>query len=152
IFRSTDGTTWTEVQPANFPATYHRVALSLAPSNPNVLYLLAEGTGTPTDHSLWKYTYLSGDGSGSGGAWVDRSDALAHIPVAADNNSWDYSSQGGYDIVVRPKPDDENTLMIGGVHLIRSTDAFATTNQRTWIGGWLYPNPNAQVYETHADQ
>ena len=55
-------------------ATFHhpigRMVVGGAPSNDNIIYLIGDlGSG----HTLWKYTYIDGDGSGAGGTWVDRS-------------------------------------------------------------------------------
>ena len=44
--------------------------------------------------------------------------------------------QGGYDMVVQVKPNDPNTVFIGGVNLYRSTDGFTTTNNTSWINGY----------------
>lgn len=150
VFRSSDGVSWINITPPGLGGTYGRMAVALAGSDERVLYLLADAGSGPTAQ-LWKYTYVSGDGSGSGGSWENRSAGLDNIPVPVEANSaWDFNAQGGYDLLVAVKPDDPNFVVIGGVHLIRSTDGFATSSNRKWIGGWLYPDPNASVH--HADQ
>lgn len=144
IWRTVDGAsgTWKKITPDSFPADPERIVLGLAPSNPNVLYVLAETPGRgflgrnfrgdSSWQSLWKYTYLSGDGTGSGGRWEDRS---MNLP-AFGGGSGDFFSQGGYDLHVHAKPDDENVLFIGGTNLYRSDDAFATKTKTAWIGGY----------------
>jgi len=151
IWRSTDGQSFTQLTPPGLPSKYARIKLGLAPSNPNVLWVLV----TPADqggHKLYKYTFVSGDGSGAGGSWTDRSSQLTGLPVASEQNNWTFDSQGGYDMVMKVKPDNENVVFIGGVNLIRSNDGFQTAGARFWAGGWLYPDPNGASYEQHSDQ
>ena len=134
VWRSTNGTTWTLIQPASFPTSANRVVIGLAPSNPQVAYFFVQGANnTPAvaGHQIWKYTYLSGDGSGAGGSWVNRG---GNLPS-------DINTQTGYDQVVHVKPDNENFVIIGGTNLYRSTDGFATTGANTVIGGYpFYPD------------
>lgn len=150
VLRSPDGTHWTAITPPGLDGGFGRIRLALAPSNQNLLYALVSAPGGGA-HGLYRYRYLSGDGSGSGGEWVEARETLLDIPVSSDaGNQWDFTTQSGYDMAIAVKPDDEDFVVLGGVHLVRSTDAFATTGQRTWIGGWLYPNGLASVH--HADQ
>ena len=150
VYRSVDGTNWTNILPVGWPNKYNRIVMGIAPSEENVLYFLGEmpGSGLHTVYagrdnwtSFWKYTYLSGDGSGGGGTWGNRS---SNLPSGGTGG--DFANQQSYDLVVRVKPDDENVVFIGGVNLFRSTDGFATTSNTKWIGGWstsghfAYPN------------
>jgi hypothetical protein len=136
IWRSPDGASWTRIQPATFPTVANRVVFGLVPSNPNALYLFVQGANSApaiAGHQLWKYNYLSGDGSGAGGTWVNRAGSL---PA-------DINTQAGYDQVVHVKPDDENFVIIGGTNLYRSTNGFADATQTTVIGGYdFYPAGN----------
>jgi photosystem II stability/assembly factor-like uncharacterized protein len=151
IYRSTDGTTWTKISPTTgWPGQTRRMKLALAPSNENVLYALMETPGSGTsDHSIWKYTYQTGNGSGAGGTWDDRS---ANIPDNP-NNSGDlinFNSLGGYALVVKVKPDNENMVFIGGTNIHCSTDGFATAGNVHWVGG--YNNGSTGTYFTdHPD-
>ncbi len=150
IFRSPDGINWTRITPSSWPDTYRRIVIGISPSNENIVYFLGNTPGHGfLDHSLWKYTYISGNGSGSGGVWEDRS---ANIPAFAGDFG-DFDSQDSYDLVIKVKPDNENVVFIGGTNLYRSTDGFATKNNTAWIGGY---SPNAEdplardwVYDNH---
>src|SRR5262249_5665350 len=128
IWRSTDGTTWTLIQPATFSLNTVRVAIGLVPSNPQAAFFFLSGTTTSpavNGHQLYKYTYVSGDGSGAGGIWSNRS---GHLPG-------DISTQRGYDMWVHVNPDDETFVLLGGTTLYRSTSGFATYGV-TVIGGY----------------
>ena len=152
IFRSTNGTSWTNITPGGWPSTnFHRIVLSIAPSNENIVYFLAETPGYGTnDHSLWKYEYISGDGSGSGGNWTNLK---ANLP-AQGGLTGNFDSQYSYDLLIKVKPDNENTVFIGGTNLYRSTDGFSTKNNITWIGGYDPTDINsaAQYINQHPDQ
>jgi len=149
IWRSVDGTTWTNITPAGWPSIYNLIVIGIFPSNDTVVYFLAETPGSGlNDHSFWKYTYISGNGSGSGGSWVDRS---ANLPFGGPTFGppvGDFDTQGSYDMVIKVKPDDENVVFIGGTNLYRSTDGFATTGNTTWIGGYSTAN-NVSTYGGH---
>lgn len=145
IWRSTDGMTWTNITPVGWPDTYDRIVIGIAPSYESVVYFLASTPGSGTlDHSFWKYTYESGDGSGVGGIWENRS---ANIP-AVGGAVGDFDSQSSYDMVVKVKPDEENTVFIGGTNLYRSTDGFESASNMEWIGGYSTAN-DVSIYQNH---
>ncbi len=157
LWRSTDGISWTNITPSGWPQNYERIVLSYAPSNENVLYVLAvtpnsgkKSTYAKTEewHSLWKYTWLSGDGSGAGGQWQDLS---ANLP-AFGGDVGDYASQRGYDMLLAIKPDDENVVIAGGVNLYRSTDGFSTGTKITIIGGYRSTTDFTRYTNHHPDQ
>lgn len=131
IWRSADGITWTNIEPGSFPTAAGRIVFGVAPSNPNVVYVFVQGpNNTPAvgGHQLWKYTYISGNGSGAGGTWENR----------GNNLPGDINTQTGYDMLVHVKPDDEGFVLIGGTNLYRSTDGFASTGFITTIGGYPF--------------
>lgn len=144
VFRSDNGTTFTNITPAGYPLTYNRVKIGICPSHENQIYFLGNtpGYGQPDTsyggtvewNSLWRYTYISGDGidSTGGGYWQNRSHNLPTTGGPFDK----FTSQGSYDLVVKVKPNDTNVVFIGGTNLYRSTSAFANSNQTTFIGGY----------------
>ncbi len=149
IWRSVDGVNWVNITPGGFPSTYRRIVIGIAPSNENIVYFLGETPGAGTnDHSLWKYEYVSGDGSGSGGNWTNLS---GNIPVNNSNQVGNYDSQSSYDMLIKVKPDDENTVIIGGTNLYISTDGFSTTNWK-WIGGYTTTGGYGWYPGHHPDQ
>jgi photosystem II stability/assembly factor-like uncharacterized protein len=153
IWRSPDGMTWTNITPSSasgWPAgNYKRIVMSYAPSNANVIYILAETPGTnPTGHSLWKYTFFSGDGSGAGGEWENRSENLPN----ENGPTGVFDSQGSYDLVIAVKPDNEQVVFIGGTNLYRSTDGWSTSTQWKRIGGYASPGSYGQWPNHHCDQ
>ena len=136
IWRSPDGVNWTNIAPATFPTVAGRIVFGLAPSNPNVVYVFIESANTTpasSGHQLWKYTYISGNGSGSGGTWENRG---GNLPAS-------FNTQTGYDQLVQVKSDDENFVLVAGTDLYRSTDGFASAANTTNIGGYnFWPNGN----------
>ncbi len=144
IWRSDNGLVFSDITPASgFPPVYDRLKIGISPSDENQVYILGHTPGygqADTNfvgdvewNSLWKYWYISGDGTGSGGQWEDRS---ANLPTSG--GLFDkFQSQGSYDLVVSVKPNDTNTVFIGGTNLYRSSDQFKTLNQTSHIGGYL---------------
>lgn len=158
IFRSINGVDWINIAPDNFQTITKRIVIGIAPSDEDQVYFIGEtpnfgkwttnSRGDDMWHSLWKYTYLDDDGSGNGGIWEDRSD---NIP-APELIRGHFNSQGSYNLCIAVKPDDPETVFIGGVALYRSDNGWRT-DDFTWIGGtcpdddceyfYRYPNHHA---------
>lgn len=137
IYRSTDGTNWTNINPSFLPSSYDRIVLDIAPSNNNVVYFYANAGG----HNFYKYTYASGQGNGdgsnnNGGTWENRS---VNLPTP-DSDDDGGLSQANYNQYVKVKPDNENIVFIGSTNMFRSTDGFASKTNTTWIGGYHKTN------------
>lgn len=158
IWRSEDGETWTSITPVGFPSVYGRVVIGVAPSDESQVWFLACVTtnfglvstnfqGVKEWNSLWKYNYISGDGSGVNGRWVNRS---LNLPDKGGDFGY-FSTQGGYDAFVRVYPKDTNVIFVGATNLWRSKDAFRTTNQTDWIGGYAVNTrrPDFKMYPNH---
>ena len=147
FYRSEDnGDTWADITPAGFLADYGRTVIDIAQSNEKLVYFLTHvGGENAAGHNLWKYEYVSGDGSGAGGNWTDLS---ANLPDEAGKTG-SFDSQGGYDLLVKVKPDDEDFVIIGGTDLYRSTDGFASTNNTSKIGGYSPTNNTYATYSNH---
>ena len=145
IWRSPDGENWTKIIDASFPSVYDRIAIGINPNNEDQVYFLAASTtgygqftnvffGGSTWTSLFKYDYLSGDGSGTGGQWTDLS---TNIPANQATSFDNFNSQSSYNLMIKVHPTDENTIFIGGTNLWRSTDGFTTPNNTIICGGYL---------------
>lgn len=154
IWRSVDGQNWTNITDSLFPPVYGRIAIGVNPNNEDQVYFLAAETdnyGQQTDvffngqtwTSLWKYD--AGDSS-----WIDLS---SNIPANQATSFDNFNAQGGYDLLVKVHPSDENMVYIGGTNLWRSTDGFTTPNNTTIIGGYMVGSyegdGNWGVYENH---
>lgn len=142
--------------PTNFPLVYNRLVIGVDPNNENIIYFLGNTPGFgkfvpiffgDTEYnSLWKYEYISGDGSGTGGIWTDLSQNLPQTAFEFDN----FNTQGSYNVVVSVMPGNPDVVFIGGTNLYRSTDGFTTPSNTTQVGGYapstmlpffnLYPN------------
>lgn len=141
IFRSTDGTNWTNISPTFWPDSCRRIVLALAPSNPDVLYVFAEtprsglvvpgSYGVNEYYSLWKYTYASGNGSGSGGVWSNRSNNLPKYTRA-----WTVNGLNSYAMCLAVLPDDEDMVVLGCTCLWVSANGFSTPATAEWLGGY----------------
>ncbi|MFC1493471.1 T9SS type A sorting domain-containing protein [candidate division KSB1 bacterium] len=156
VFRSETGDlgSWVNIIPESFPTEYRRMVIGVAPSNNNIVYILGQtplygynnDNNQPFDigseyHSFWKFNYLSGDGSGAGGRWDERSNYLPDY----ENNIGDYISQRSYDMLIEVYPSDTNIVFIGGTNLYRSDDGFGSGDNTYWIGGYYSANSTSFV-------
>ena len=143
IWRSEDGLTWTNILPADtFPPVYDRIVIGINPVNENEVYFLASTPnygqhseaffGYEDWNSLWKYTYLSGDGSGTGGEWVNLSANIPNNGLPFDN----FYTQSCYNMMIAVSPHNPNVVIIGATNLYRSTDGFTSMNSTSHIGGY----------------
>ncbi|MGZ4056508.1 MAG: T9SS type A sorting domain-containing protein [Bacteroidia bacterium] len=143
IWRSPDGITWTSILPPGFPTAYNRIVMGINPNDENEIYFLGntpgfgkeviDFLGTAHWNSLWKYNYVSGDGSGAGGTWQDLS-----INLPATGGVFDkFHTQDSYDMVVRVKPGSSNVVFVGGTNLYRSTTGFQDSINTSFIGGYV---------------
>ncbi len=148
IWRSVDGLNWVNITPADWPANYQRIVLGIVPSNENTVYVLAYTPGSGVnDHSFWKYTYLSADGSGDGGRWEN----LSHLLPNEGGLTGSINTQGGYDMVVAVKPDDERTIILGDINLYR-LQMGDTDTTLTRIGGYKHKDTYQRYLLHHPDQ
>ena len=146
VFRSTTGNSndWQTITPSDLPSDYRRMVLAYAPSNENIIYLLAY---TPEagyqGNSFYKLTY----NSSSDYNWENRSNNLpiTQEPVAG------YDAQGSYNMIVKVAPDDENMVFIGGTNLHRSDNGFSSRASTYWIGGYDVDNDISQYPNHHPD-
>lgn len=136
--------------PAGWDPTYDRIVLALAPSNENILYALFENNfdndcaGTiGSEADLWVY-----DASVPG--WTDLSANMPDEGVCHEGND-PFSVQGGYDLCIAVKPDDPNTVFIGGTNVYRSTNGFTSTATTTRIGGYAAAGTYALYSNHHPD-
>ncbi len=163
VYTSTTGNNgaWTKIagsgaatNPAawNTPNNYDRIVLAYAPSNENIVYALYDnntssncaGTAAP-EAELFRWD----NGTNT---WTNLS---ANLPDEAGCSTGNdpFSIQGGYDLCVAVKPDNANTVFVGGTNLYRSTNGFTSTAATTRIGGYnspasyaLYPNHHPDIH------
>ena len=155
-FRSTDGVNWTNITPMAI-SNQRRTVMCANPQNENEIYFLTEIIGTPLSsvgHTFFKYTFLNGDGSGSGGEWNDRSqnlpDDACELFIGDNFDFGTWRSQFSYDLCMTHHPTEPNVLFIGGINVHRSNSAFAQ-DDHSWIGGYRCnpDNPVSYSYPNH---
>lgn len=159
IWRSINGLDWSIISDGSgWPGNPRRAVVGIDPSDEDVVYFFGETPNIGTNgHSLWRYEYLSGDGSGAGGAWENRSANLPNDDCTGffNFNFGPINTQSSYDMCIAVHPTDPNVLFIGGTNIYRSTDAFTTNSNTAWMGGYRCndADPKDYVYpEHHPDQ
>ncbi len=136
-----------------------RILIALAPSNQNILYVLYEnGLSNASPDLKPEVDFFKLDMTGGIFSWTNRSANMPDFPGGNNSGTDPISVQGGYDMLISVKPDNENIVFVGGSSLYRSTDAFATANYDntlSWIGGYgrnsttslsTYANSHADIH------
>ncbi|MBD3637807.1 MAG: T9SS type A sorting domain-containing protein [Crocinitomicaceae bacterium] len=140
FYRSDDGINWTNITPAGYPSSYGRMTMAINPLNENVVWMFgASSTGFGNNHGVFRYEYLSGDGSGAGGAFSDRSAALPDQSCTIVGLTTDLAklnTQSSFDVHIGIHPTDTATIYIAGTSIWRNNDAFTHDSTNKWIGGY----------------
>ncbi|MBL7943458.1 MAG: hypothetical protein JNM00_11855, partial [Flavobacteriales bacterium] len=114
IYRSTDGIEWFNITPEEF-YSQRRTVMCFNPMNENEVYFLTEMNNDENDlgHTLYKYTYISGDGTFGGGSWENRSanlpDETCELNIGSPFEFGTFRSQSSYDLCIAHHP-TENIL------------------------------------------
>src|SRR5579883_1872691 len=137
VWRSPDGVTWNRISPSGWATGLGRMRIAIAPSDENTVYFGGYSSTLSTSAELSKYTYVSGDGSGAGGTWEDRSGNLPDITYPIDPEGLNVFD--GYTIALKVHPTNPNLLFFGGTNLYRDTSAFGNQFDWVWIGGYYSP-------------
>ncbi len=140
VYFSTNGDDWTKT--TGGPTNIDRPVIATNGNTGDILYVLTYVSGSdPGTHELWKYKH-------SDKTWTNLSTNLPDF----ENDNGDFNSQGGYDLLIKVKPTDEDFVIIGGTSLYRSTDGFSTKGNTSWIGGYNTTSGYANYKNSHADQ
>ncbi|GAA1444822.1 WD40/YVTN/BNR-like repeat-containing protein [Leifsonia poae] len=103
-FSSTDsGATWNPITLPGAPASYQRVAVSIAPSSPTVAYVWAADNASPSAAYLWRR------------ARSPRAVRWTQFPAPPGSSG----GQGWYDWYVAASPDSATEVYCGEIHLHR---------------------------------
>lgn len=141
VWTSVLGTgSWTRIAENGTPTGWNatgRITLGIAPSNENIVYALynnGKNNNPPTspqkEADLWQY-------NATNTSWTNYSTKLPDEDGAAQDSSGNdpFSIQGGYDLVVSVKPDNQNFVTIGGTNVYKINDITADATF-TRIGGY----------------
>ena len=141
VFKSTDAQqgspgTWANI---SVPGSHQRLKLAMAPSNASKVYALCQAAGGDDVDAI----YRTDDG---GATWV-----TCTVPRIIDqgSNSIFTRGQAWYDLAAAVDPNAPNTIIIGGVDGLRSTNGGVTWTQ---ITTWSLVNASAFNVIVHADQ
>jgi Secretion system C-terminal sorting domain len=169
VWESTTGDfgTWQKIGGADITPSWEsavsqgRIAIALAPSNQNIMYVLAENqineSGSqvaPPEANLYKI-----DMSGGGPGTYAFTNLSANVPAQSPSspspggqNFRGFQAQSGYNLSIAVKPDNPNIVFIGGTNAYRSTDGFATSANVNSIAGYQYTDePGFSYPNTHPD-
>lgn len=132
---------------------YGRTVIAIAPSSQNLLYVMfynkvpascATAGGPKPEVQFFVYNQTTS-------AWTDRSANMPDETGCNDGND-PMAVQGGYDMCIAVRPNDANSVVIGGTNLYISTDGFSSTSNTTRLGGYAGTGGAAQYTNHHSDE
>jgi hypothetical protein len=151
VWRSTDGLSWTLITPGGWSTIAGRSVLAVDPSGEDTVWVFVNSSASA--HQLWRYAYLSGDGSGTGGQWISKS---ANLPNGSCTGYFTFdfghiNTQSGYDMAIAVHPDSSNIVYVSGTSVYRSNDGWSTPGTYHWIGGYQCDplDPKNYVWPNH---
>jgi len=107
---------WTHIAKNGTPLDWSasgRIVLAEAPSVDGMVYALyVNGNSGGIEADLWQYNPATS-------LWVDYSSKLPDEPNGDSPGNDPFAVQGGYDLVVSVKPDNENFVIIGGTNIYK---------------------------------
>ncbi|WP_221418020.1 PKD domain-containing protein, partial [Fulvivirga kasyanovii] len=142
IYKSVDnGDTWNNILDGE---NNYRVELASAPSDPNTLYAVAEGS----NYVQVGYFKKTTDG---GSTWTDVT-MPNYTNQDCSQSSADFTrGQAFFDLILGVYPDNPDHLIVGGIDLHRSLDGGATWQLISyWTGGcadYVHADQHAMVFK-----
>ena len=133
-------------------ANWGRILMQVAPSNDNIIYVMYEnGKSQASPDFLPEADLFKLDVTGGTTTWTNLSTNMPDMPGGNKNGIDPLALQGGYDMLLSVKPDDANTVFVGGTNIYRSTSGFSNTTGTDWIGGYA-TNFTSNIYaNSHPD-
>lgn len=129
-----------------------RVLIALAPSNQNAGYIFYEnGLSSKAPDLKPEADLFRFDISGTTITWLNRSGNMPDFPGSLEGSD-PLTLQEGYNMLLAIKPNNPNSVIIGGTNLYRSTDGFASTINTAWINGYSNSLTYQQYPNGHPDQ
>ena len=141
---------WTRIGFNGYPVAWSnqsRIVLGVAPSNEDILYALYVNGNNNTNVSpakeadLWRWDEDTSTWTNYSAKLPDEADLPYDSMTGANAGQGNdpFSVQGGYDLVVSVKPDDEDFVVIGGTNAYKIAD-IVTDAAFTRIGGYASPD------------
>ena len=144
FYVSDDGENFTNITPADIPATYGRTVMGIDPSDENrIFFFSANFTGAP-EAFLWRY---QADAETPEEQWVDLT---ANLPLGLPGIAASLNLQGAYNMLVKVHPTNPDLVFVGGTNLYRSTTGFTTpAGLDSRIGGYTIFSDSFGLYPNH---
>lgn len=140
IYYSLDGDNWVDITPLTDESQYRRTVIGSSPSNPDVTYFMIDSN--PVFIIEHKLSLINSPER------INGFDPQPRVVPEFEADLGDLDTQGSYNMMIRVHPEEENTVFIGGTNLYRSTNAYKSSENIEWIGGYN-PEGGSSVYPNH---
>ncbi len=145
---------WQVNNSSSSSVNWGRIIMKIAPSNDDILFVMYEnGNSQASPTFAPEADFFKLDVSSGAPNWTNLSGNMPDMPGGNKTGSDPLTVQGGYDMLLTIKPDDVNTILLGGTNLYRSTTGFSNTTGTNWIGGYatnfttsIYPNSHPDMH------
>lgn len=137
---------WTQIAKNGTPADWSatgRIVLGEAASNDGMVYALYVNGKSGIEADLWQYNSTTS-------TWTNYSSKLPDEAGGDSDGNDPFAVQGGYDLVVSVKPDDENFVTIGGTNIYKIAN-ITTDATFSRIGGYKDNTGYASYNNHHPD-
>ena len=134
---------WTQIAKNGTPADWSatgRIVLGEAASNDGMVYALYVNGKSGIEADLWQYNSTTS-------TWTNYSSKLPDEAGGDSDGNDPFAVQGGYDLVVSVKPDNENFVTIGGTNIYKIAN-ITTDATFSRIGGYK-DNTGYTSYNNH---
>lgn len=134
---------WTQIAKNGTPTDWSatgRIVLGEAASNDGMIYALYVNGKSGIEADLWQY-------NSSTTTWTNYSSKLPDEAGGDSSGNDPFAVQGGYDLVVSVKPDNENFVTIGGTNVYKIAN-ITTDATFSRIGGYK-DNTGYSIYINH---
>ncbi|QSE97289.1 PKD domain-containing protein [Fulvivirga lutea] len=141
IFKSTDdGLTWSNVTPQGASAT--RIEVAISPSNPNIIYAVADGGRDDQDVAWFKKSVNSGEN------WEDVTIPLYMEQDCSMGASHFTRGQAFFDLILAVHPNNPSIVIAGGIDLHKSSDGGISWQPISyWTGSFCDDYVHADQHE-----
>lgn len=128
--------TWTDITPTG---TFQRIQLACSGTDNNKVYAIMQGSGSAIGGI--RVT------TNAGASWTNIDNATSWCNQGTAGGTDFSNGQAWYDLAIAVKPNDDQTVFVAGVDMMKTTNGGSTWTQGTqWASGCGLPSIHADIH------